>query len=597
MLQLAVKRARLISVFFTTTLVISACTSPSENNVATSYVKPSAREFGIYADKQIKKAMRQNNIVGLSAIVFDANQVLWQGDYGYSDKDQKMLVNKNTQYQIGSLTKLISAAAIMTLQEEGLLSINDPISQYLPDFPVANCHGGKAITIKDLLIHESGLANSYWPHFWTQTNWRERYKQLDCTMVPFRPNTLQSYSNIGFTLLGNVIEKVSGKHYEAYIRDAIFAPLQMTNVEFESFDNRSAELSQLSKSFDEKSKTVAPSFVRDTPAGGAVASVSDFVKFAQVFLPNAKNRHTFLNEKSIHTMLTPQGSTNNMAMDAQIGLGWFLKTSPLSSSDYVIEHSGSTIYHHSQIIMYPEHNIGIVIMANSGTRFSLGDLSGRLFNRASGIPNQKWAAGPDVVIAHASPAFCEAKKIPGYYQSESGLVKVLPSKKGLRAEVDGTTLYLNEAANGYYDPSIKLLGLLPLGKLIFGELQVSWRCQNDYTFAVIRNADKHFTVAYKVHANKEKSIPASWLGEYQSTQQEARTNTPFIKLWQEDGYFFAETRQFPVHYQPVKFLLNRSDENTAQLLYLNDHWGPKMVFTESSGKVSLDFMDYHFIKQ
>lgn len=286
-----------------------------------------------------------------------------------------------------------------------------------------------------------------------------------------------------------------------------------------------------------------------------------------------------------------------MAMDAQIGLGWFLKTSPLSSMDYVIEHSGSTIYHHSQIIMYPEHNIGIVVMANSGIRFSLGDLSGLLFNRASGIPDQQWTAGPGIATGQTSPPFCEAEKIPGHYQSEAGLVNVLPSKKGLEGNVNGTTLYFKKSENGYYDPSIKLLGFVPIGKLIFGERQISWRCQNDDSFAVVRNGDKHFTLAYKVQGNKTANIPEAWLGEYKATQQEARTHFPIIKLWQEDKYFFAETRQFPVHYQAVKFLLNRSAENSARLLYLGDQWGPQMVFTESSGQISLDFMGYHFIKQ
>jgi hypothetical protein len=416
-------------------------------------------------------------------------------------------------------------------------------------------------------------------------------------MVPFQPNTVQSYSNIAFTLLGNIIEKVSGKTYENYVRDVVFAPLNMANSDFESFDNRNAELINLSKSFNEKHKTVAPSYVRDTPAGGVVASVADLVKFAQVFLPNAKQRGIFLNEHSIHAMLTPQGSANNMAMDAQIGLGWFLKASPLNTNAYVIEHSGSTIYHHSQIIMYPEHNIGIIIMANSGVRFSLGDIAGGLFNRATGIPDSKWAEGANSETIKASPAFCAPEEIPGYYQSDSGLVEIKATKKGLDAEVGAITLRLKEAGNSHYDPSIKLLGVLPLGKLIFGDLQVSLRCQNTYRFAVIRDANKNFTLAYKVQANNSKKIDAAWLGEYHATQQEERTNTPIIKLWQKNGLFFAETRQFPVHYQPVKFLLNRTDENSVQLLSLGDHWGPKMKFSESSGQIALDFMGYHFIKK
>lgn len=576
-------------------LALNACALGPHKN-STISVNADAAAFGSYADRHILKAMRKNKITGLSAIVFDANQVLWQQDYGYSDSALKIPIDSNTQYQIGSLTKLISAAAILKLQEQNLLSIDDPVNRHLPDFPVANCYGGKAITIKDLLTHESGLANSYWPQFWTQSEWRTTYKQLDCSMVPFRPNTTLHYSNIGFTLLGNIIEQVTGEHYENYVSSAIFKPLQMQNTDFESFDNRHTLLNNLSKSFDEKKKIVAPSYVRDTPAGGVVASATDLVKFAQVFLPNSTQRNSILTEASLMQMLSPQGSPQNMALDAKIGLGWFMKTAPLNTKHYVIEHSGSTIYHHSQIIMYPEQNIGILVMANSGVRFSLGEVTGKLFNRATGIADEQWAKGPDSQPDSILPAACDAKTIPGFYHSEQGLVSVSPTSNGFSSTINGTRLDLKTAPSGYYDPSVKILGLLRLGKSIFGDLQITWRCQHNNIFAAVRNHNQHYTLAYKVSADNQQ-LPAAWIGNYQATQHEARTGTPQLKIWQEGDNFFAQTSQFPVQYQPVTFLLNRSGADSARLLYLNGNAGPQMVFSTATGEQYLDFMGYRFIKQ
>ena len=576
-------------------LLLGACaTPPSHTSVST--LENDSTGFSSYADKQIHRAMRKNNIVGLSAIVFDAKTIRWHGDYGFSDQDRKTAVTENTQYQIGSLTKLMTAAAIMQLHQQQRLSINDPVSKFLANFPVSDCYGSGSIKIRDLLTHESGLPNSYWPDFWTQTDWREVYQKLDCSMVPFRPNTTQHYSNIGFTLLGNIIEQVTGDDYENYMRTAILEPLQMRNTDFESFDNRHAPLINLSRSFDEKKKTIAPSYVRDTPAGGVVASVSDMVKFAQVFMPASVQRNTILTEASLTQMLNPQGGAQNMALDAKIGLGWFMKTAPFNANHYVIEHSGSTIYHHSQIIIYPEHNLGIIIMANSGVRFSLGELTGKLFNRATGITDEQWANGPDNDTDSSLPKVCDAKTIPGFYHSEQGLVSVSPTSNGFSAEITGTRLDLKNASGGYYDPSIKILGLLRFGKLIFGDLQISWRCQGNNSFAAVRDGDKHFTLAYKVGGN-QNPIPSAWLGEYEATKTEARTGAPRLRIWQEGNNFFAQTSQFPVQYQPVKFLLNRSGDDSARLLYLNNDAGPQMVFSKIMNKQGLDFMGYHFIKQ
>ena len=602
MLTINARLPFLSALAITTLLLLSACATKQHSATPVRVSKHNAGDFSLYADKHIHQAMRKNNITGLSAIVFDAQDILWQGDYGLSDKDKKIAVAHHTQYQIGSLTKLMTAAAIMQLHEQQRLSIEDPVSRYLPDFPAGQCYANQSIRIKDLLTHEAGLVNSYWPAFWTQSSWREVYRQVDCSMVPFRPNTTQHYSNLGFTLLGNIIEKVTGDTYENYMRKAIFAPLQMHNTDFESFDNRHTPLPKLSKSFDEKHKTVAPSYVRDTPAGGVVSSVSDVVKFAQVFLRSSPEQESILNKDSLTQMLSPQGSQQNMALDAQIGLGWFLKTAPLDAKHYVIEHSGSTIYHHSQIIMYPEQNLGIIIMANSGVRFSLGEVAGKLFNRATGIADEQWAKGPDLGLETNStpektrPSMCAPTNIAGFYHSEQGLVNVSATSDGFTADINGIQLNLKKSSTDYYSPSIKLLGLIPLGKFIFGDLQIAWYCQNNNTFVAVRDNNKEFTLAYKVHTT-DNSIPTTWLGDYEATQTETRTGAPRLKIWQKGDQVYAQTSQFPVQYQATTFLLNRSAENAARLLYLNADAGPQILFSDAAQPHSLNFMGYRFIKQ
>ncbi|WP_128546324.1 serine hydrolase domain-containing protein [Larkinella soli] len=198
--------------------------------------QPSGRLAGKLAEymASANRAWRFNG----SVLVARKGEVLLHRAYGYRDAKTRALNDTSTRFPILSFTKSFTAALILRLQEEGRLSVKDPLSRFFPDFP-----NGDSIRLDHLLTHSSGLAN------FTDVIGEED-SAIVCHPVPrqrvldlfwnapraFRPGTQFSYNNSGYFLLGMVAEKVTGRPYEQAVREKIFRPSGMTRSGFD-FNN------------------------------------------------------------------------------------------------------------------------------------------------------------------------------------------------------------------------------------------------------------------------------------------------------------------------------------------------------------------------
>lgn len=154
--------------------------------------------------------------------------------YGMANYELGIPNTPQTRFHLGSVTKQFTAMAIMQLQEKGLLSVNDTLSKYIPDYP-----NGKKITIHHLLTHTSGIPDyinddstfsSICKLYHPLNKMIERFKNK---ALEFEPGTRYEYSNSGYLLLSYIIEKVSGKTYEDFLEENIFKPLNMKNTGYD----------------------------------------------------------------------------------------------------------------------------------------------------------------------------------------------------------------------------------------------------------------------------------------------------------------------------------------------------------------------------
>lgn len=567
-----IKRVLLSAAFLSMALLTGCATTPSSDK---SQGEP--QPLPDYANELIAPLLSKAKVVGLSALVVDKNGIVWSKGFGYADKQANVPASEDTVYHVGSITKLFTALAVVQLAEQGQLNLSAPVSDYLTDFTAGQCYVDKPITVAQLLTHQSGLHHSFEPEFWTHSDWRGVTEKLSCDMVYYPPETLLSYSNIGFTLLGAIVEQVSGVPYEQYIQQNVLQKLDMRAAGFDS--------TALAKAYTLKKKLSQEPPLRDVPAGGMLASTVALAKFAQYMLQESAIRDDMLQSHIKRTALN---------MDNDIGWGWFLKPSAKNDGSFIAEHNGSNKYHHSIIQVYPAKGVAVVILANSGYREPLRLASDKLlYYAAYQQPMQAVKDKTTGQAAHYANTFCAAEQVPGYYHSELGLVNIQAKGEDFVAHIGGTKVKLRPAQqSGYYDPSLRFMGVIPLGKLAFGDLQISLRCAEQGTYAAVKDGTREISLAYKVEdGDKTGLLNERWLGKYHVKDDPSVK----VKVSIFDGNLLFMREGFPVFEQRAYYLLSAQSAGSARVLYLGER-GPKLSFSDQQGQASLSYQGFLLVK-
>jgi CubicO group peptidase (beta-lactamase class C family) len=217
--------------------------STAENRIAqdnTCYLPMICQESVSELDNKIWAAMWRNNIVGLSAAVFQDNQIIWSNGYGYADLRTDRQATPETVYRIASISKMITATALMQLYDQGKFQLDDDISRYLgyvvrnPKYP------NILITFRQLLTHTSSIVDEGTYNKVVEET-PALLKDIDIKdfFVPgspyyspenfanYPPGAGFTYANLGFNLIGSLVEVISGERFDKYTIRHIFAPLQM----------------------------------------------------------------------------------------------------------------------------------------------------------------------------------------------------------------------------------------------------------------------------------------------------------------------------------------------------------------------------------
>jgi CubicO group peptidase (beta-lactamase class C family) len=240
-----------------------------------------------------------------AVLLAQGGRVLLEAGYGIADRTCRTPVTVSTTFRIGSITKQFTAAAILLLEEEGKLSIDDPIITYLPDFPRPE-GDGVPITIHHLLSHTSGIPELF--AFYSadqQDQWPATSKEIVYEIardheLDFTPGTAMSYSNTGYLALGLIVEAAAGESYESYVRTHIFEPARMSSTGFEAAGD--ARPSPALGYRDAGSKVISFQSRMDIAwsAGGMYSTVGDLHRWHQVL-----DEKRVLSPESIARLETP----------------------------------------------------------------------------------------------------------------------------------------------------------------------------------------------------------------------------------------------------------------------------------------------------
>jgi CubicO group peptidase (beta-lactamase class C family) len=191
-------------------------------------------------------ALTQHGVVGGAVAIVHGGDPSRQFWFGEARRDNHQSVNADTSYNWASITKTMTAIAILQLRDRGQLSLDDPAVSYVPELRQVHDEYGPidAITVRQLLTHSAGFRNPTWPWDCDDTancdwqpfepaRWTQVAAMLPYTHIAFKPGSRWSYSNLGYVILGQIIERLSGDDFEVYLDKNILKPLEMTASYFD----------------------------------------------------------------------------------------------------------------------------------------------------------------------------------------------------------------------------------------------------------------------------------------------------------------------------------------------------------------------------
>ena len=312
---------------------------------------------GIIADN-FYNSLKGKDVPGIALLVAKDGNILYKKGFGYADIKNKIPVTPDTKFRIGSVTKQFTAAAILKLQENNLLSVHDKLSKYIPDFP-----RGNEVTIHHLLTHTSGI------HSYTSKDGFEA--NVTKTITPdslinvfkndpydFNPEERMLYNNSGYFLLGYIIGKVSGKPYATYIKESFFDPLHMDNTGIHySGIKLQNEAKGYAKGINKYDDALNWDMSWAGAAGAMYSTVDDLLKWNQALYGGK-----VLNEKSLQAALTPVTLKNGGATPMQYGYGLVLTK---FRGEDIVSHGGGLHGFITQLAYYPKEKISIVMFSNT----------------------------------------------------------------------------------------------------------------------------------------------------------------------------------------------------------------------------------------
>ncbi len=445
--------------------------------------KPETRVPGDYAYTKeyirwfVHQQMKKHDVTGLSLALVDDQRIVWAEGFGYADKAHNVPATPETLYRAGSITKLFTATAVMQLAERGLLDLDQPIKTYLPEFSFkTRFPDAPPITIRHVLTHHSGLPRDILRGMWTPhpQPYATVLDDLKKEYVSYPPNYIFSYSNLGMTVLGQVIERMSGEPYATYVSRAILNPVGMTTALIET---RVASSPLMAHAYN-KGKEEPELSLRDIPAGGLNASVLDLARFAQmVFAQGRVGDRQVVKPETLKLMLTQQNQDISLDLDLKTGLGWWLSDIGELHQDTVgtvASHAGGTFHYMSQLIALPDHKLGAVVMSNSSdaveavTRIAEKLLVSALEAKSGSAVEVATPADTPII----PPSAEQLVEYEGQYSTVVGTMKVARSGGHLHAEAMGKSFRLVPRPQQELGIEYKWLGLFPidlgqLGKMTF----------------------------------------------------------------------------------------------------------------------------------
>jgi CubicO group peptidase (beta-lactamase class C family) len=299
--------------------------------------------------ERMKQCVDQKEVAGTVTLVVTRDKVVAQDVVGLADIAHHTPMKPDTIFWIASMTKPITATAVMMLQEEGKLSVEDPVGKYVPELKDLKTKDGRPanLTLRHLLTHTSGMGEATGEQAKKAEKLADLIPVYASQPVKFEPGTKWEYCQSGINTLGRIVEVVSGKPFDAFLQERLFTPLGMKDTTFYLMPEQLPRLAKSYKKEGDKLEESPIAFLngrapesRDRyPAanGGLFSTAADYARFCQMILNEGtlQGRRYLKPEtvKQMTTLQTPESIKTGFTEGNGWGFGWCVVRKPQGVSE------------------------------------------------------------------------------------------------------------------------------------------------------------------------------------------------------------------------------------------------------------------------
>jgi len=552
----------------------------------------------------IQEAMKKTGAASFAIAVVDAEKVLWEAAFGFADKDRAGAAELTSMYRMGSVSKVLTATRVMQLVDEGKIDLDAPLSTYIPEFIVQRpafvdegAWSKEQITTRTILTHHSGLPGDLYHRMIS----KKPYAQKDYVALlrdEHAASTVKhahAYSNVAITLLGVLIERVSGEPFVKSMRDHVLRPSGMQTADFEFTDAMKPTQTYAHKG----GRVVDDAPIGQMAAGSLYASVRDMTAFMQTMLRRGRGvKDRVISEDRLREMWTRQNADVALDLDLEMGLAWFLSREDAPGSGQKVEHDGATLFHRSAMKLLPDHGLGVVVVTNSEEGQTNQLAEDALFialETMTGIKRPE----PPPPPAHDETAFTkeELDALAGAYDTPFGFMRLARDDDALTAKALGETFVFRPTKGKRFDVAVLLFGLFALQPDELARLSISFDEVAGQKVIVEHEGSKRALLGARIEPPAIDDVWRARLGDYTivNGQDDILLFDRFALKDDGGALVFAAG---PVS-QPLMlpWALAPVDEDRAVVMGIGRSRGESVSAIEHEGKPALRWSGYVLVKK
>lgn len=565
-------------------LVLTSCASLDDAVVSPYQLLPQQNMAAVRVEssKLIARLLEEEMVPGLSVALVDDQGPIWVEAFGTANSRTGEKVDEGTLFRIGSLTKPLTAIAVLQLAARQQIFLDAPLNNQLSGFSIRRHDSDSMpVTPRQLLSHRSGLPSDLRKGMYTDTPFTHVTTLLHDEYAAYHPDMVYSYSNIGYDLLGHLIQQQSGIGFAEYMDEKLFTPLGMQSSGFSVSEEMTVKLA--AGHLDGQVRPQPP--LRDTPALGLYSTGYDLGQLMSALL---QQQIPGVPATLLKQMWQPQTVDGQVSLGVSPGLGWFIESHPVLGKR--VRHGGITLLFGAEMVILPSQGLGVVVLANGAESNRVTkELAGTILSIAASLRGNT----PRQLQAQVKKKDPTGYSTPsGGYATDLGLLMVDSERPRLCACIIERILDLVRFDDGSLGLTQESIDELPNGYRVLGDLRLRSRDVNGMDVLVADRDGKEIMLGNRIESDPWESVWRKRLGSYRTINPDGDFSVQDLHLSEEGGVICLHYRAPHLSKNLIRLPLQPVSPTEAVIQGFGRGRGETVQIVEINGKQCLRFSGF-----